>query len=257
MADNNNKQQLTIWGRANSVNVQKVLWCLAELDLAYERIDAGMQFGKNNEAAYLAMNPNGRVPTLVDGDYVLWESNSVMRYLCMAYGGNSPIYPSQPKARASVDRWLDWTLSTLQPVDRPVFWALVRTPVEKRDMVAIQKDVDAEAVVWRIVEAQLASAALHRRRSVHDRRYRARRLCAALAGSRRRHQAGTAEPRTLVFAVRGPPRLHAVHRTADDLKSARAAGHTGADAHRAADLHAGVGAFDPDEARAVLRAGIG
>ena len=80
MADNN-KQQLTIWGRANSVNVQKVLWCLAELDLAYQRIDAGMQFGKNNEAPYLAMNPNGRVPTLVDGDFVLWESNSVMRYL--------------------------------------------------------------------------------------------------------------------------------------------------------------------------------
>jgi len=107
------------------------------------------------------MNPNGRVPTLVDGDYVLWESNSVMRYLCTAYGQgsgqDSPIYPSQPKARAGVDRWLDWTLSTLQPVDRPVFWALVRTPVEKRDMVAIQKDVDAEAVVWRIVEAQLAT----------------------------------------------------------------------------------------------------
>jgi glutathione S-transferase len=103
------------------------------------------------------MNPNGRVPTLVDGDYVLWESNSVMRYLCMAYGESSPIYPSQPKARAGVDRWLDWTLSTLQPVDRPVFWALVRTPVEKRDMVAIQKDADAEAMVWRIVEAQLAT----------------------------------------------------------------------------------------------------
>ena len=213
----NKKQQLTIWGRANSVNVQKVLWCLAELDLAYERIDAGMQFGKNNEAPYLAMNPNGRVPTLVDGDYVLWESNSVMRYLCMAYGENSPIYPSQPKARAGVDRWLDWTLSTLQPVDRPVFWALVRTPVEKRDMVAIQKDVDAEAVVWRIVEAQLADAALHRRRPVHDRRHRARRLCAALAGGRGRHQAETAEPRSLVCAVRGPPRFCAVHRAADDV----------------------------------------
>ena len=166
MADNK-RQKLTIWGRANSVNVQKVLWCLAELDLAYERIDAGMQFGKNNEAPYLAMNPNGRVPTLVDGDYVLWESNSVMRYLCTAYGQGtgegtgagsvkgSPIYPASPKARAGVDRWLDWTLSTLQPVDRPVFWALVRTAPEKRDMVAIQKDVDAEAVVWRIVEAQL------------------------------------------------------------------------------------------------------
>jgi glutathione S-transferase len=150
-------EKLTIWGRANSVNVQKVLWCLAELDLAYERIDAGMAFGKNDQPEYLAMNPNGRVPTLVDGDYVLWESNSIMRYLNLAYGGGSPIYPPSPQARAAVDRWLDWTLSTLQPVDRPVFWSLVRTPVEKRDMVAIQKDVDAEAVVWRIPEALLAS----------------------------------------------------------------------------------------------------
>jgi len=154
---NNNQGQLKIWGRANSVNVQKVLWCLRELDLAYQRIDAGMAFGKNNEPAYLAMNPNGRVPTLVDGDFVLWESNSVMRYLCLAYGRGSAIYPAAAKQRAAVDRWLDWTLSTLQPVDRPVFWALVRTPVERRDMAAIQKDVDAEAVVWRIVENQLAT----------------------------------------------------------------------------------------------------
>jgi glutathione S-transferase len=153
----NKKQQLTIWGRANSVNVQKVLWCLAELDLAYERIDAGMQFGKNTEAPYLAMNPNGRVPTLVDGDFVLWESNSIMRYLNLAYGKGNAIYPQDARGRAAVDRWLDWTLSTLQPVDRPVFWALVRTPPEQRDMAAIQKDVDAEAAVWRIPEAQLAT----------------------------------------------------------------------------------------------------
>jgi glutathione S-transferase len=151
------QKQLTIWGRANSVNVQKVLWCLRELDLAYERIDAGMAFGKNNEPAYLAMNPNGRVPTLVDGDFVLWESNSVMRYLCTAYGQGAPIYPQAPQQRAAVDRWLDWTLSTLQPVDRPVFWALVRTPPEKRDMVAVQKDADAEAVQWRIVDAHLVT----------------------------------------------------------------------------------------------------
>lgn len=149
--------KLTIWGRANSVNVQKVLWCLAELDLPYQRIDAGMAFGQNDQPEYLAMNPNGRVPTLVDGDYVLWESNSIMRYLNLAYGKGSPIYPHDPQTRAAVDRWLDWTLSTLQPVDRPVFWSLVRTPPEKRDMVAIQKDVDAEGEVWRIPEALLAS----------------------------------------------------------------------------------------------------
>jgi len=154
---NSAQSGITIWGRANSVNVQKVLWCLQELDLAYERIDAGMAFGKNREAEYLAMNPNGRVPTLVDGDFVLWESNSIMRYLVRAYRPQSPIYPHAPKVRAGVDRWLDWTLSTLQPVDRPVFWALVRTPPEQRDMVAIQKDADAEAVQWRIVDAQLST----------------------------------------------------------------------------------------------------
>jgi glutathione S-transferase len=154
---NENAGQLKIWGRKNSVNVQKVLWCLSELDLAYQRIDAGMAFGHNTEPDYLAMNPNGRVPTLVDGDYVLWESNSIMRYLALAYRPDSPVYPQAPKRRAAVDRWLDWTLSTMQPVDRPVFWALVRTPVAQRDMVAIQKDVDAEAAQWRIVDAQLAT----------------------------------------------------------------------------------------------------
>jgi glutathione S-transferase len=152
-----NSSRLTVWGRVNSVNVQKVLWCLSELGLAYERIDAGMAFGRNNEPEYLAMNPNGRVPTLVDGDYDLWESHSIMRYLALAYAPESSIYPKSAKIRAGVDRWLDWTLSTLQPVDRPVFWALVRTPVEQRNMAAIQKDADTEAVQWRIVDAQLAT----------------------------------------------------------------------------------------------------
>jgi glutathione S-transferase len=151
------KSRITIWGRANSVNVQKVLWCLHELELPYERIDAGMAYGKNREAQYLAMNPNGRVPTLVDGDFVLWESNSIMRYFVGAYRPQSSLYPQDPKTRASADRWLDWTLSTLQPVDRPVFWALVRTPVEQRDMIAIQKDADAEAAQWQIADAYLAT----------------------------------------------------------------------------------------------------
>jgi glutathione S-transferase len=153
---NNHQSQLKIWGRANSVNVQKVLWCLSELDLGYQRIDAGMAFGRNRDPDYLAMNPNGRVPTLVDGTFVLWESNSIMRYLVLAYAPGSPIYPGAPERRAGVDRWLDWTLSTLQPVDRPVFWALVRTPPEQRDMVGIQKDADAEAEVWRIADVQLS-----------------------------------------------------------------------------------------------------
>ena len=138
----------TIWGRANSVNVQKVLWCLAELDLPYERIDAGMTFGKTREADYLAMNPNARIPTLVEGDFVLWESNSIMRYLCLAHGRGTPIYPEAAKLRASVDRWLDWTLSMVQPVDRPVFWGIVRTAPAERDMIQVQQDADAAAEVW-------------------------------------------------------------------------------------------------------------
>jgi glutathione S-transferase len=149
--------KLTIWGRANSVNVQKVLWCFAELDLPFERIDAGMQYGVTQEAHYLAMNPNARVPTLVDGDYALWESNSIMRYLCMAYRPDTSIYPKEPRLRAAVDRWLDWTLSTVQPVDRPVFWGLVRTPPAQRDMAAMQKAADAEAEVWRIAEHHLST----------------------------------------------------------------------------------------------------
>lgn len=148
--------KLTIWGRANSVNVQKVLWCLAELDLPFERIDAGMQHGKTREADYLAMNPNARIPTLVEGAFVLWESNSIMRYLCLAHGRGTPIYPEAPRRRAGVDRWLDWTLSTVQPVDRPVFWAIVRTPPAERDMVQVQKDADAAAEVWAIVDRLLA-----------------------------------------------------------------------------------------------------
>ena len=164
---NDNQAQLKIWGRANSVNVQKVLWCLRELDLAYERVDAGMAFGRNHDPDYLAMNPNARVPTLVDGDFVLWESNSIMRYLVLAYGKGSPVYPEAPKRRAGVDRWLDWTLSTVQPVDRPVFWALVRTPVEQRDMARIQQDADAEAEVWQVAAA--TGRLSHRGRSAEKR----------------------------------------------------------------------------------------
>jgi glutathione S-transferase len=155
--DVSNDQRLTIWGRPNSVNVQKVLWCLAELDVAFERIDAGMQFGRNTEADYLAMNPNGRVPTLVEGDFVLWESNAIMRYLCLAHGAQSSLYPHHPRQRAAVERWLDWTLTTVQPIERPLFWGLIRTPPAERDMAAIQKHADASAEVWRILEHQLAT----------------------------------------------------------------------------------------------------
>jgi len=137
---NNDQGQLTIWGRANSVNVAKSAVVPARTRSAYHRIDAGMAFGKNDRPEYLAMNPNGRCRRWWTAITCCGNPIRSLRYLNLAYGKGSLIYPASPKARAGVDRWLDWTLSTLQPVDRPVFWALVRTPPKKRDMVAIQKD---------------------------------------------------------------------------------------------------------------------
>ena len=146
---------LKIWGRANSVNVQKVLWCCDELGLPFQRVDAGLQFGRVNDPDYRELNPNGQVPCLEDGAFVLWESNAILRYLAMQYGASSTLYPSEPKLRASVDRWLDWSLSTLAPAERPVFMALVRTPPEDRDMIALAANLKTVAARWKIVDAHL------------------------------------------------------------------------------------------------------
>jgi glutathione S-transferase len=146
---------LKIWGRANSVNVQKVLWCCDELGLAFERIDAGLQFGRVNDPDYRELNPNGQIPTLVDGTFVLWESNSIVRYLAMQYGASSSLYPAEPKLRASIDRWLDWSLSTLAPAERPVFLTLVRTPPEERDMDALAVNLKTLVARWKILDGHL------------------------------------------------------------------------------------------------------
>ncbi len=146
---------VTIWGRANSVNVQKVLWCAHEIDLTVNRIDAGMAFGHNDQPHYLKMNPNGRIPTLVEGDFVLWESNAIMRYLVLAHDRRATLYPTAPQLRAGIERWLDWTLSTLQPAERPVFWGLVRTPPAERDMAAIQRETDHVARLWTMIDVHL------------------------------------------------------------------------------------------------------
>ena len=146
---------IKIWGRANSVNVQKVLWCCDELSLPFERIDAGMQFGRTGDSDYLAMNPNGQIPTLVDGTFVLWESNSILRYLVMEYGAASQLYPGEPKIRASVDRWLDWSLSTLQPAERPVFLCLVRTPAAERDPAVLDASLKTIGARWKMLDTHL------------------------------------------------------------------------------------------------------
>jgi glutathione S-transferase len=152
--------QPCIWGRANSVNVQKVLWCCGELGVGFERRDAGMAFGVVDTPEYRAMNPNGRVPTLVDGETVLWESNSILRYLALRQIERDPaarsIYPEAAAARARVERWMDWTLSTLQPAERPLFWGMIRTRPEDRDMVAIASAARATGDAWRVLDAHLA-----------------------------------------------------------------------------------------------------
>jgi glutathione S-transferase len=146
---------LTIWGRATSSNVQKVLWCCDELGLAYERIEAGREFGRVGDAAYQAMNPNALVPTLVDGDLVVWESNAILRYLCNRYGGER-LYPADPAARSRVDQWLDWQLTTMIPAIAPVFWALVRPPAGGSDMKAVAVLAEKLAQVWTLLDRQLA-----------------------------------------------------------------------------------------------------
>ena len=150
---------LKLWGRINSINVMKVLWVLDELGVPYEREDAGMAFGVVDSPDYRAMNPNGRIPTIVDGDFVLWESNSCLRYLAMKHAdkGGATLYPADPAARASIDRWLDWQLSTLSPAERNLFWGLVRTPAEKRDMASVMAAAKAAAECWRIIDNRLGA----------------------------------------------------------------------------------------------------
>jgi glutathione S-transferase len=129
---------IKIWGRNTSSNVQKVMWAIGEMKLAHQRIDVGGAFGKNNEAPYLAMNPNGLVPTLEEEDgFTLWESNSIVRYLAAKHADRT-LEPADLKTRALAQKWMDWQLSVMGPAITPVFWGLIRTPPEKRDPAAIE-----------------------------------------------------------------------------------------------------------------------
>jgi glutathione S-transferase len=131
-----------IWGRANSINVQKVLWAADEIGLQYTRTDVGGSFGGNDQNWYLEKNPNGRVPCVEDRGHIFWESNSTVRYLCARYAAGT-LWPSDPSIRSDADRWMDWELSSLAEPMRTCFWGLIRTPAEKRDMEAIQRSGEA------------------------------------------------------------------------------------------------------------------
>jgi glutathione S-transferase len=129
---------LKIWGRNNSVNVQKVLWCCEEMQVQYQRLDAGGSFGVVNTPQYRALNPNGLVPTVEDGPFVLWESNTIVRYLAAKHSAGK-LWPEDLKVRAEGDKWMDWQIGMFWPAFRPLFWNLVRTPVEQRDDKAIEE----------------------------------------------------------------------------------------------------------------------
>lgn len=146
---------LKIWGRTNSINVQKVLWCCTELGLDYERIDAGMQFGVNNTPQYKAMNPNGLVPTIDDDGFILWESHAIVRYLARQAGGGR-LWPAEPRACADADRWMEWHSTMLWPLLRPVFWNLVRMTPEKRNMAEVEENRKKLADCMMLVDAHLA-----------------------------------------------------------------------------------------------------
>lgn len=145
---------LKVWGRKTSSNVQKVMWAVGELALAHERVDIGGPFGKNKEPAYLAMNPNGLVPTLQEDDFLLWESNTIVRYLAGKHGAGT-LEPADARTRAHASQWMDWQLTIAGPAIFPVFWGLVRTPPEQRDAKAIAAGKAKTTEAMTILDAQL------------------------------------------------------------------------------------------------------
>lgn len=130
---------LKIWGRRSSSNVQALMWCVGELNLPHERTDAGFIYGVVDTPDYLAMNPNGTVPTLRDGDNPpLWETGAILRYLASTYASDE-FWPANPIARAGVDKWAEWSkLNVAMNFTSPVFWRVARTPASKRDPAAIR-----------------------------------------------------------------------------------------------------------------------
>jgi glutathione S-transferase len=146
---------LKVWGRRNSINVQKVLWCCAELDVPFERVDLGGPFGGNTDPDYLRLNPNGLVPTISDEGFVLWEANVIVRYLAAKHGAGS-LWPGDLAVRADADRWMDWQMGTLWAAMRPVFVGLVRTRPEERDRTSIEAARKETAETWRILDSHLA-----------------------------------------------------------------------------------------------------
>ncbi|MFA3916041.1 glutathione S-transferase family protein [Ruegeria hyattellae] len=147
---------LTIWGRRTSSNVQALMWCVGELDLPYTRHDAGHRFGGLDSDDFALLNPNRTIPVLQDGDDdPIWETGAILRYLASRYGGGT-FWPGAPGLRAQVDKWADWAkLNVAMAFTVPVFWQLVRTPPEARDLAALATACSALEDMLGIADAQL------------------------------------------------------------------------------------------------------
>ncbi len=145
---------IRLWGRVSSINVRKVLWTLQEAGVPFERTDAGLAHGVVNDPDYVAKNPNRLVPLLEDGDFVLWESNAIVRYLCARYA--PACYPQDLQARFDAERWMDWQQTTLNRAGSPAFLQLVRTPPAQRQTHVIDASRAAMAPLIALLDAHLA-----------------------------------------------------------------------------------------------------
>lgn len=146
---------MIVQGRANSINVQKVMWISAELGFEVDRKDVGGAFGGNDQPEYLAKNPTGLVPTLEADDLIIWESHSIVRYLAEK-SGMSPWWPALIEDRAHANQWMDFYLTSVHPHMTVIFWTLVRTAPEDRDMEKLADALKSAAKQWAIVDAHLA-----------------------------------------------------------------------------------------------------
>jgi glutathione S-transferase len=129
---------LKVWGRRNSSNVQKVMWLIGELGLAYEHVSVGGKYGGLDDPAYRKMNPHGRIPMIQDGELVVWESQSILRYIAAQYGRGS-FWPDSAAERSVADSWGDWAVSSPVAEFNAFFWAWFRTPEPERDWPLIEK----------------------------------------------------------------------------------------------------------------------
>ena len=147
---------LNVWGRKNSTNVKKVLWCIEELALPYNREEASGAFGVVDCPEYRALNPNGRVPMIDDDGFVLWESNAIVRYIAARYGSDTAWYQNDVCVRAQADKWMDWATASLADPFRDLFWGIVRTPPEQQDWEVINAALKKCAELLSIVDQALS-----------------------------------------------------------------------------------------------------